>query len=66
MNSRLTKLKKRTHKTIAIILLFLTILVQGLLINPQFSQAATYTFTQTNWAGGASTSTATHPGDRTG
>ncbi|MBI2515193.1 hypothetical protein HYV91_03390 [Candidatus Wolfebacteria bacterium] len=35
------------------------------LYQPKPVEAATYTFTQTNWAGGQSTSTATHPGNQT-
>ncbi|MBI2514777.1 LamG domain-containing protein, partial [Candidatus Wolfebacteria bacterium] len=41
-------------------------LIAGLVLyQPKPAEAATYTFTQTNWAGGQSTSTASHPGDQT-
>lgn len=52
IRSSLPRLKKHTHRVAAILLLLLLIL-QGILVNPQPSQAATYTFTQTNWAGPA-------------
>jgi hypothetical protein len=64
MEGSLTRLKKHSHRVASIILLLMLIL-QGLLINPQPSQAATYTFQQTNWGRGATTTAATHPGNQT-
>ncbi|MBI2514774.1 hypothetical protein HYV91_01110 [Candidatus Wolfebacteria bacterium] len=56
--------KQHLHRIFAAILAIS--LIAGLVLyQPKPAEAATYTFTQTNWAGGASTSTATHPGDQT-
>ncbi|MBI2515195.1 fibronectin type III domain-containing protein [Candidatus Wolfebacteria bacterium] len=59
------KTKKHYQKFLATTIAIATIVSLVFYSVPQPAEAATYTFQQTNWAGGASTSTATHPGDQT-
>ncbi|MBI4159910.1 LamG domain-containing protein, partial [Candidatus Wolfebacteria bacterium] len=61
------RIKRHHHKIFASALTVAVIvsLIFGGTFAPQSAQAATYTFIQTNWAGGATATTATHPGNQT-
>ncbi|MEW5907632.1 MAG: fibronectin type III domain-containing protein [Patescibacteria group bacterium] len=59
------KFEKFLKKTLSIILLVILV-SSALFANPQTVEAATFNWTQSNWSGGASANTASHPTNQTG
>ncbi|MBX4186771.1 MAG: DUF2341 domain-containing protein [Candidatus Doudnabacteria bacterium] len=53
-------------RTILAIFVLFVLVTTILFAGSKFSQAASYTFVQTDWSGGTSATTATHPGNQTG
>ncbi len=48
----MNKYKKHLHEILSVILL-LAMILSGTFISPQSAEAATYSYTQSSWAGGA-------------
>src|SRR3990167_1854625 len=64
MQKRFTKIARTQMRVFAIALIVSLVSTQGLFVSTAY--AATYTFTQSSWAGGATAATSTHASNQTG